>query len=150
MADDDLVLTFRDNPGFNLRMAATAAMSRFASVLASLDLRIAEATILMVIHENEGCRQSQIGKALNISSANLTPLLSRLEERGIVRREAADGRSNALYLTSKGLSLVVDTIGVMEKFESELAAQIPANLRSPFMQALQHLNDSLLARKVAR
>lgn len=150
MAYDDLVLNFRNNMGFNLRIAASAAMARFAEALARLDLRIVEASILMVIYHNQGCRQSQIGKALNISSANMTPLISRLEEREIVLRKAADGRSNALYLTDKGCALTVETIRVMEDFETELAAQIPVNLRKPFSQALMHLSSSSLVKKIIR
>lgn len=142
MAENDLILRFKKYPGYNLRMAANSAMSQLAGVLAESDLRVVEATILIVILDNRGCRQSQIGKVLNISSANMTPLITRLEDRGIIRREAADGRSNALHLTDKGEKLAANAARSMADFEAGLVARVPSRLRKPFLEAFRYLNGA--------
>jgi len=140
MAENNLNLRFKNYPGYNLRMAANSAMSQLAGVLGESGFRIVEATILIVIYDNRGCRQSQIGKVLNISSANMTPLITRLEDRGIIRREAADGRSNALHLTDQGEKLVANAARSMADSEARLIARVPTHLRKPFMEALRYLS----------
>ncbi|MBA3066941.1 MAG: MarR family transcriptional regulator [Hyphomonas sp.] len=140
MADKKLILRFTNHPGYNLRMATNSAMSQLTGILAESGLRIVEATILIVVYDNRGCRQSQIGKVLNISSANMTPLITRLEERGIIRREAADGRSNALHLTDQGEKIVATAARRMADFEAGLIARVPSHLRKPFLEALRHLS----------
>ena len=48
-----------------------------------------------------------LGRALALSGPNLTLLLDRLQERGLIRRErsATDGRSQNIVLTDTGLQL---------------------------------------------
>lgn len=142
MTDDDMILRFKKYPGYNLRITANSAMNQLAGILAESDLRVVEATILIVVLDNRGCRQSQIGKVLNISSANMTPLITRLEDRGVIRREAADGRSNALHLTDKGEKLAAHAASAVADFETGLMARVPSHLRKPFLEAFRYLNGA--------
>lgn len=137
----DMILPFDNFPGYALRIAANAAMSELTSVLAKFDLKLTEATVLILIEANAGCRQSQIGRALNIVSANMTPLISRLEDRKLVRREPVDGRSNGLYLTKLGAALTLKTARAMRAFEEKLASSIPSGERGNFIDTLKQIAD---------
>ena len=141
MAKDNLSLPFKSHPGFLLRMSAHSSMSRLATLLSNYDLRIAEATVISVVEANPGCRQRDIGQALNIASANLTPLASRLEERDIIRREPVDGRSNALFLTPTGKKLAREAMSAMRDFESDLLNRVPKALQAPLVEALKYLAE---------
>ena len=78
----------KDYPGYALRRASAASMARLAQRLEPLGLRPAEATVLMVIGANPGITQSEVGRLLEIASANMAPLTSRLGRRGLIVRRA--------------------------------------------------------------
>jgi DNA-binding MarR family transcriptional regulator len=130
-----------DFPGFLLRMATAAAMSRLTNSLAELDLRIPEASILVVIHANPGCPQNEIGRALNIVSANLTPILHRLEKRGLVKRTPIDGRTNAIDLTHEGILTVMAALAKMRAFEAEIIDAVAPLDEREFTAALKRLTS---------
>ncbi|HKX55834.1 MAG TPA: helix-turn-helix domain-containing protein, partial [Xanthomonadales bacterium] len=95
MANDPL----ENYPGYSLRRASAAAMARLARRFAKLDLRPTDASVLMVIDANPNITQSEISRMLDIASANMAPLVSRLADRGLVERLPVDGRSHGLALT---------------------------------------------------
>lgn len=130
----------RDLPGYLLRRASLDLMSRLAGRLAALDLRPSEATVLMVIGANPGVTQSDIGRALDIATANMAPLAARLTRRELIVRKRVDGRSHSLELSESGRRLTQKARAVMEAFEaSEILARIPASQRSAFVNALRAL-----------
>lgn len=115
------------------------SMSDLASRFADLDLRISDATVLLVIVSNPGARQSAICKVLDIARANIAPLIARLEERSLIVRKPLDGRSHGLELTHEGEKLTAQVMTIVEEHERSILDKIPENLREPFMLALGHL-----------
>lgn len=130
-------------PGFNLRAAANAAMTKLSSILNEFDVGISEASILVVVQANPGCRQNEIGWALNIASPNLTPILQKLERRGLIARAPLDGRTNAIELTETGQDSASDCLRAMQDFESFLVEQILPVEESRFNSALQRIVQAL-------
>lgn len=142
-ATDHLKVPIADFPGFNLRAAANAAMTKLSEILGGLDLRITEASILVVVQANPGCRQSEIGRALNIASANLTPMLHRLEKRSLISRAPLDGRTNALELTKAGQLKAAECLKAMQDFEAFLVEQIRPLEEADFNTALKTITAAL-------
>jgi DNA-binding MarR family transcriptional regulator len=132
----------KDYPGYALRRASAAAMQRLARGLRPLDLRPAEASVLMVIESNPNISQSEIGRMLDIAGANMAPLVSRLEKRELLERRPVDGRSHGLQLTAAGRALNLRAKKTMKSHESQLLARIPAEARANFLSALQALWDT--------
>lgn len=126
-------------PGYALRRVSAAFMAELASRLAVLDLRPAEATVLLVIGANPGVTQSEIGRSLDIVSANMTPLTARLASRDLIDREPVDGRSHGLTLSESGERLMQKARKIMEELEGELLERIPAAQRAAFLSALTAL-----------
>src|SRR5687768_13245455 len=91
--------------GYRLRRASMVMMGDVVEALRPLDLSVGEASLLILIGANPGCRQSDVGRALEIKRANLTPLLARMKARGLVADTPIDGRSLSLTLTQKGTAL---------------------------------------------
>lgn len=130
----------RDLPGYLLRRASLDLMSKLAVRLAALDLRPSEATVLMVIGANPGVTQSDIGRALDIATANMAPLAARLTRRELIVRKRVDGRSHGLELSESGRRLTQRARAIMDAFEaSEILARIPASRRAAFVSALRAL-----------
>lgn len=138
-----LIDPLKDLPGYALRRASAAFMTTLAQRLAALGLRPAEATVLLVMAVNPGITQSEIGRLLDIASANMAPLIARLAERNLLLRQPVDGRSHALRLSQPGLRLMKKARRIIEELESALLERIAPSRRSAFLKALRTLAEPL-------
>jgi DNA-binding MarR family transcriptional regulator len=129
----------KDLPGYALRRVSAAVMARLAAGLSRLDLRPAEATVLLVIGANPGVIQSEVGRVLGIASANMAPLVARLADRELIVREAVDGRSQGLTLSDAGRRLTQKARSIVDDLESDLLARIPSTERAVFLKVLTAL-----------
>lgn len=126
-------------PGYLLRRAANAMMADLAARLATLDLRISEATVLLLLGVRADLTSSDIGKALDIQRANMVPLLARLESTGLIRREPINRKSQAILLTEAGRVRLGEVQAITSRFESDLLERIPAKHRHHLVPALHAL-----------
>lgn len=140
MSDDRNMLDML--PGYALRRAANAMMADLGERLSPLGLRVSDITVMKLVDERKGATSSQISRALDINRTNMVPVLKRLEEAGLARREAINGKSQAIVLTSKGQSTLAKAWQVIEQLEGDLIARIPAQHRPHFLPALQALYQS--------
>lgn len=103
--DDHLRL--EDQLCFALYAASRAMTAVYAPLLDALGLTYPQYLVLLVLWDHDGERVSRIGERLELDSATLTPLLKRLEARGLVerRRSAADERVVEVFLTAEGKRL---------------------------------------------
>jgi DNA-binding MarR family transcriptional regulator len=95
--------------GYQLAQAAIVTNDVFAAHAGKpLDLRPVEYTVLTLIAENPGGSLARIARALAVTAPNITVMVDRLEQRGLVAREqsAEDRRSQVLHTTAKGADLV--------------------------------------------
>ena len=130
---DDPLTSF---PGYSLRRAANATAAELAARLAPLDLRQSDASLLMLIEANPGATASALGRQLDIQRANMVPLLKRLEDAGLIEREAIDGKSMGLTLTAAGRAKLAAGRKVIDAFENELLQRVPAQHRPHLLPAL--------------
>ncbi len=126
-------------PGYTLRRAANAMMAELGALLAEVDLRVSEASILLLIDGRETMTSAQIGAALDIRSANMAPLIAKLVGRDLVARVPLDGKSMAVILTEAGRALLDDVRRITQTFERDLLQRIPAEHRDHFVPALNAL-----------
>jgi DNA-binding MarR family transcriptional regulator len=126
-------------PGYALRRAANAAAAELAGRLAPIELRQSDVSVMILIAENPGVTASAIGRALDIQRANMVPLLKRLEDAGLIDRAPIDRKSRGLELTPLGAKRLAAARAVVEKFEAELIARVPAEHRPHLLPALEAL-----------
>jgi len=91
--------------GYRLRRASMAMLGDLVEALRPFGLSVVDASLLILVGANPGCRQSDVGRALEIKRANLTPLVGRLKARGLVSDAPIDGRSLSLTVTPQGMAL---------------------------------------------
>jgi DNA-binding MarR family transcriptional regulator len=126
-------------PGYLLRRASAIAMADVAKQLKTLRLSPTEATVLNVIDANPNANQSDIGRLLDIASANMAPLVSRLVERDLIERRPVDKRSHGLVLSSSGRKLTEKIKRIFAAYEAKLLARIPAAQQEVFMSVMRAL-----------
>lgn len=127
----------KDYPGYLLRRASAVAMADLAKRLRALDLRPTEATTLLTIDANPNATLSEVGRRLEIASANMAPLVARLESRELIERKPMDGRSHALFLTQRGHGVVVQVKRIVSEHENDLLNKIPPSARNAFLKGLR-------------
>ncbi len=129
----------KNDPGYLLRRASAMAMGILAKRLKALDLSPAEATVLNVIAANPNASQADIGRLLDIATANIAPLVSRLADRDLIERRPLDKRSHGLVLTPTGRKLTTRIQKVFAAHETELLKSIPEAHREPFFAVVRAL-----------
>ena len=126
-------------PGYSLRRATNAATAELAGRLAELDVRIADASALILIGDNPGVTASALGRQLDIQRANMVPLLKRLEDAGLIERSPIDGKSQGLELTKGGKAKTSAVRKAVESFERDLMLRVPPEHREHLLPALNAL-----------
>src|SRR6185437_17181055 len=112
--------------GYWLRRAQAWAVSGFLETMKELELRPTQFSVLIVIHENPGIRQTEVCAALGLQKANFVPLLNELQRRGLAVRKPGvpDRRSTALYLTSQGETLLQRANQLHAQWEGQISARL--------------------------
>jgi DNA-binding MarR family transcriptional regulator len=121
---------------------ASRAMTRaYTSLLEPLGVTYPQYLVLLALWEKDGVPVKRVGARLGLDSATLTPLLKRLEARGIVerRRDDADERLVRIFLTTAGAALHAKA----RKIPEQLAAR--AGFSGDDGHSLRKLRGKLVA-----
>jgi DNA-binding MarR family transcriptional regulator len=112
--------------GYRLRRAQMHVFQQFNLHFAEFDLRPAEFSVLALIADNPGSKQTEIAHALGIKRANFVALINGLDARGFTERRllAGDRRSHALFLTQEGQRLMVKIDRAQAQFEARWVAKL--------------------------
>lgn len=94
--------------GYIVRRAQLKIFNEFNHFFEALDIKPAQFSVLEIIHNNPGLRQSALARALNIQRTNMVGMLDQLQQRALIERKPStkDLRAHALHLTSKGEKLL--------------------------------------------
>ena len=123
--------------GHHLRRASNLVQSDLARSLKDIDLRMITMSVLVVIVEHPGLRQSQLADALQIERPNLVSILDELEDRKLVSRTRVptDRRAYALTPTPAGKTLAAKAMATVTAHEDRVFARLSASERAS-LQAL--------------
>jgi len=127
------------SPGYSLRRASHAMMAELGERLTGVGLKMADASVLMMIEANPAVTASQIGRTLDIRRANMVPLLKKLEDCGLIERAPIDKKSQGLSLTEAGAARLAEARKLIDAFEAGLLKRVPAEHRAHLLPALDAL-----------
>jgi DNA-binding MarR family transcriptional regulator len=104
---EDRALLLENQLCFPLYAAAKAVVSRYKPLLDDIGLTYTQYIAMMALWEHKHLSVSQLGERLYLDSGTLTPLLKRLAEKGLIRRErsARDERQVLVTFTQAGEKL---------------------------------------------
>jgi DNA-binding MarR family transcriptional regulator len=127
--------------GSHLRRAETAVFERFQRIVADFGITPSEFGVLLLILENSGLSQSDLGKAIRADRSTIVALMDRFEERALVRRAPSpiDRRSHALQLTEKGVRLMDELIPRVQEHEKAIAAKLTRTEQAQLIELLVRL-----------
>ncbi|HSV34745.1 MAG TPA: MarR family transcriptional regulator [Ramlibacter sp.] len=96
-------------PGYFLARARYIAFKTFDQHIGrAYELRPVDFSVLLLLGSNGEVTQSQLSVALGVAPSNMTGLLRRLQERGLIQRTRAetDKRMQFIALTPAGETLI--------------------------------------------
>lgn len=142
MATDHDALRLDRQLCFALYSASRAVTRAYGPLLEPLGLTYPQYLVMLVLWEDDGASVKELGARLALDSGTLTPLLKRLEQRGLVgrRRDADDERVVRIALTAAGKQLRARARGV----PAELACRTGFDVtKAAERRRLAELRDAL-------
>jgi MarR family transcriptional regulator, organic hydroperoxide resistance regulator len=99
-----------------------------AAELKALGLSIPQFDVLSTLTEYEGLTQQELAERLYVTKGNVSGLVDRLVEAGLVERRASPGdrRSHALHLTREGRRLAERGMAVQADYVRDTLGRLPA------------------------
>jgi DNA-binding MarR family transcriptional regulator len=107
------------------------------------DLSMAQFDVLAQVGKHDGLTQQELADHLLVTKGNISQLIEKMEQRGLVRR-CAQGRTMRLSLTEKGHALYASIIPAHEAMLArQLAALSPEEQRQlrTLLTKLDHALD---------
>lgn len=117
---NDDVLKLENQVNFSLYACARETIKLYKPFLDKLDLTYTQYITMLVLWECGQTTVKELGRRLYLDSGTLTPLLKKLEEKGLIdrRRSTSDERNLIITITPDGEALkeqAVDIPGQMAK-----------------------------------
>ncbi len=130
-----------DSLGFLVRCAQLSLTGELIEVLAPLNLRPAQFSVLVLIDANPDLPQSHLSASLGIQRPNFVAMLDELESRGLTKRcvSQRDRRVNTLALTAEGRRVLRRAVELHTAYEARLVQRLGASEQSQFTRLLRHL-----------
>jgi len=126
---------------FSLYSAANAMVRAYRTALLELDLTYPQYVTMMVLWAEDGISVKALGEMIHMDSGTTTPMLKRLEAKGLLQRVRCkqDERSCLLHLTDEGRALKEQAVLIPQKM-----AENPV-LTDAESAELKRLSDKLRA-----
>ncbi|MBQ2602013.1 MAG: MarR family transcriptional regulator [Oscillospiraceae bacterium] len=126
---------------FPLYACSRDVIKRYKPYLDEMDLTYTQYITMIVMLEEKSVTVKELGKRLYLDSGTLTPLLKKMEAKGLLTRKRSfeDERSLIVTITEEGERLMEKADGIPEKIQacSELNTEEAAVLRALLLKLLK-------------
>ena len=114
--DRDISLRLENQLCFPLYACAKEVTRKYKPFLDPLDLTYTQYIAMMVLWEKKEVRVKDLGEALYLDSGTLTPLLKRLEQKGLLTRSRnlEDERALCVRISAEGEALKQKALSIPE------------------------------------
>lgn len=123
------VIEFGELPtyvGYQVRRTQAKIFADFETALPEVDFTPGSFGVLTLIRANPGITQVALAAAFCVDKSTMSPVIVRLEKRGLVRREvlASDRRCHALYLEDGAEPQFLAARQKIRAFEAGVASRL--------------------------
>ncbi len=130
--------------GYQLHQAEIASYRKFVNIFAEYKLTPKQCSVLILIGENPGISQIDIGTVLKMDRATTMAVVDLLQNRHLLlrRRSTTDRRKHALHLTKKGYNLLDDFKTLALSHEKTITAGLTAAEVTQLRDLLQKVQQA--------
>lgn len=127
--------------GFWLRFVSNQVSSRFQVLLETQECSVTDWVALRTLFDRPETSHTDLIQRLGMTKGATSKVVRRLEERGLVKRELAEGsaRAQQLELTPKGRALVPRLAALADENELHFFGHLAARERKALMDAFRAL-----------
>ena len=126
--------------GYRLRLAQQAVFRDFAESVHGLSP--GRVGLLIYVDANPGVTQSRLAEAVRRDRSTMVGVLDELETLALIeRRRGADRRTNGLWLTRAGRSLLARAVRSIAAHERRIAARLSAAERRQLLELLGRIAE---------
>jgi|tagenome__1003787_1003787.scaffolds.fasta_scaffold20245809_1 DNA-binding MarR family transcriptional regulator len=125
--------------GYQLRLAQRAIFADFADTVGESGISPGLFGILVIIGENPGLTQQALANAAHLDRSTVVTVIDKLEARGLVKRHAADRRSNGLFLADEGAALLRKLKRKVASHERRVVRELSERERVQLVSLLQRI-----------
>ena len=107
MEDNAKLLSLEEQLVFPMYLCSKEIIRKYSTLLTKLDLTYTQFIVMQYFWERKKSNVKELGKIMLLDSSTLTPLLKKLEKKGLITRNKStvDERNLVLELTKKGKDL---------------------------------------------
>jgi DNA-binding MarR family transcriptional regulator len=130
--------------GYLIRRTQTRIFGEFEATLADFDFTPGSFGVLTVVRANPGITQVVLAAAFGVDKSTMSPVVVRLEKRGLIRREvlSSDRRCHALYFERSAESSFVAAREKVRAFEAGIAARLTKGEQRELARLLGKLQEA--------
>ena len=120
MEQKNEILKLSNQLCFPLYACGKEIVRKYKPILDKFDLTYTQYIVLLVLWEKDNLSVKEIGKKIYLDSGTLTPLIVKLEKKGIVKKKKNknDERGLIISLTKKGQDLKEEIVQVPQYISS--------------------------------
>lgn len=129
---------------YRLRRAQLAVVHDFNENLLEFGLRPADFSVLIVVANNSGLKQSDVAEALGIQRANFVAIIDGLEAKELLarRKSDVDRRVHFLDMTAKGKAMLDEISEIWRDNEDKLIDRLGGEqARDQLIGLLRRIQD---------
>lgn len=129
---------------FALYSASNALTRAYRPILEQIDLTYLQYMTMLVLWKKAPMNVKDIGAELKLDSGTLTPLLKRLEQKGLVerKRSATDERARMIFVTEEGNALREKAMSIPGAIACK--AKLSVEEASTLKRICERLTDNLM------
>jgi MarR family transcriptional regulator, organic hydroperoxide resistance regulator len=118
---------------------------KLAALLRPLDLTVAQFDAIANLYVKDGVSQQELATQLLVTKGNVTGLVTRLEDHGLVERRAdsEDRRTNRLHLTREGRRVAQRALVIQRDLVESMMQGLDAAEREQLRALLDRLAEQL-------
>jgi len=126
--------------GYRLRLAQQAVFRDFAATVQGLSP--GRVGLLILIDANPGVTQSRLAEAAGRDRSTMVGVLDKLEARSLIeRRRGADRRTNGVWLTRPGRTMLARALRSIARHEQRIAAHLSSAERRQLLELLGKISS---------
>ena len=112
--------------GYQVRRTQAKIFAEFETALGDFDFTPGSFGVLTLIRANPGITQVALADAFGVDKSTMSPVISRLEKRGLIRREVlpSDRRCQALYFEASAEAYFRVSRDRIRAFEAGVAERL--------------------------
>jgi DNA-binding MarR family transcriptional regulator len=112
--------------GYQVRRTQARIFAEFEATLKDFDFTPGSFGVLTLIRANPGVTQVTLAAAFGVDKSTMSPVIFRLEKRGLIRREVlpSDRRCHALFFDQAGEPVFLAAREKIRAFEEGVATRL--------------------------